>query len=96
MVAIISLSSLLHRTKIQEKGKKCLPCDENSQDRLLNFPMYHPAALAISTMFYITSLILIYLITRNLYLLPPCFSSHSPNYQPLLTTNLTSFSECGF
>ena len=72
------------------------PCDENSQDWLLNFPVYHTAALAISTMLYITSLILTYLITRNLYLLPPCFNFPSPNYLPLETTNLISFPESGF
>ena len=47
---------------------------------LYNFPMYHTAVLAIVIMLYITSLVLIYLITESLYLLTTFLQFPLPSF----------------
>ena len=63
-------SSHIDIIKIKERKEgKNYPCDENSLFYFLNnFAIYHTIALAV-VMFYITTLVLIYLVTESLYVL---------------------------
>lgn len=58
--------------------------------------VYHVSMLAIAIMLCIISPLLIYLITESLYILTMILQFLFPQLQPLLTTNLISFSEFFF